>query len=162
MPADLLETHFPRVNANVCTPWVNFNNDAAPPLSLKIGAGQISTPAETTSLAFSRHQPHQPRRARLRPTSFYFPTPYGGVGRVKRRHGCFFFSSSPPFSSLPPTPVSDPASAFRYNPSPTRGPVSGAPSADWQALEVVNCFSPAFSQRACSLTHSDRYITEGQ
>lgn len=161
MPADLLETHFPRVNANVCTPWVNFNNHAAPPLSLKIGAGQISTPAETTSLAFSRHQPHQPHRARLRPTSFYVPTPYkGGEGQTST--WLLFFFSSPPFSSHLLPPVSDPASAFRYDPSPTRGPVSGAPSADWQALEVVNCFSPAFSQHACSLTHPDRYITEGQ
>lgn len=45
---------------------------------------------------------------------------------------------------------------------PRHEAVSGAPSADWQALEVENCFSPTFSQPACSLTHPDRYITEGQ
>lgn len=42
------------------------------------------------------------------------------------------------------------------------GAVSGALSSDWQALEVESCFSPAFSQHACSLTHSDRLISEGQ
>ena len=40
--------------------------------------------------------------------------------------------------------------------------VSGAPSADWQALEVVNCRSSVFSQPARSLTHPDRYISEVQ
>lgn len=65
-------------------------------------------------------------------------------GGVKRWQACFFYSLS--------LIQCQPSEAIPH----WRGAVSGAPSSEWQALEVENCFRPTFSQPACSLTQTDR------
>lgn len=104
----------------------------------------MSNPPETTYLAFSCQ--HLVTLLRCLPQLLSHP-PHMGVGSNVDM-AVFFLSliQCQPSEMIP----------HRH------GAVSGAPSTDWQALEVENCFSPTFSQPACSLTHSDRYITEGQ